>query len=436
MNNNNSSPRRSARLCRPTTRYDPIQPSGRNQRRRRRGNQLPPTEQDLFNDATINNTIPTRILRRSRRLNSQQQPQQQQQINTEQTTSHGLPVSPSSLLRNVLEAPSRVTGPAMLADVITQAVVNAYRDRRNNNNSNNNNTSTTTTENNNNNNNTNENNNNSNSNDLSVSTSTPVPAPAFDPSLLDITPDANSEENSFFRFVRLPLHVPSNDTSEIVMPMFIVGYRTQQEVTSTPPEHLQQPDQEQQTQEQVHILPPQTQLPQEETVVIGDGGETQEEEGRGGNGSGAGRRTLRRSQRIREIRRRQQQREDEERENNNNRRYTVSRWIIYFISGMDNPNYDDLVAAWQAEHRNTGLTIEQIHANAPQQPFSAQIANTLIGGSEQCHVCLEKFELLENVRVLPCQHGFHQECIDKWLMEAQNRCPLCRNAVVPLSSLL
>ncbi|KAG2224793.1 hypothetical protein INT45_005317 [Circinella minor] len=440
MNNNNSSPRRSARLCRPTTRYDPIERSGRNQRRRRRGNQPPPTEQrDLFNDATINNTIPTRILRRSRRLNPQQQPQQQQQIHTEQTTSHGLPVSPSSLLRNVLEAPSRVTGPAMLADVITQAVVNAYRDRRNNNNNNNNNTnnnntSTTTIENNNNNT-TNENNNNNNSNDLSVSTSTPVPAPAFDPSLLDITPDANSEENSFFRFVRLPLHVPSNDTSEIVMPMFIVGYRTQQEVTSTPPEHLQQPDQEQQTQEQVHILPPQTQLPQEETVVIGGAGEGQEE-GRGGNGSGGGRGTLRRSQRIREIRRRQQQREDEERENNNNRRYTVSRWIIYFISGMDNPNYDDLVAAWQAEHRNTGLTIEQIHANAPQQPFSTQIANTLIGGSEQCHVCLEKFELLENVRVLPCQHGFHQECIDKWLMEAQNRCPLCRNAVVPLSSLL
>ncbi|KAI9258059.1 hypothetical protein BDA99DRAFT_539075 [Phascolomyces articulosus] len=421
-NNNNNTPRRSSRLCRSATRYDPM---NRNGRQRNQDHHSQQTEEPVRTSIRT----PSRPLRRSRRLNpepqqqeiSEQQQQQQQALN-------GLPVSPSSLLRNVLEVPSRVTGPAMLADVITQAVVNAYRDRRNNNNNNNSSTATTnTTENNDNNNRNNNNNGNNNDNDVSVSTSPPMPTPAFDPSLLDITPDANSEENSFFRFVRLPLLVPSDTSSEVVMPMFIVGYRTQQEVTSTPPEHLQH-------QHHHHSQGPTTSPTS--TTVEGRGGEgTAMMDGEGGLGTTTTTTTdhppLRRSQRLREL----QQRRQEEEARNDHRRYTVSRWIIYFISGMDHPNYDDLVAAWQADHRNTGITVEQIDTCAPQQPFSHEMIATLIGASEQCHVCLEKFELLENVRILPCKHGFHQECIDKWLMEAQNRCPLCRNTVVPASLL-
>ncbi|KAE8712561.1 putative xyloglucan endotransglucosylase/hydrolase protein 26 [Hibiscus syriacus] len=53
-------------------------------------------------------------------------------------------------------------------------------------------------------------------------------------------------------------------------------------------------------------------------------------------------------------------------------------------------------------------------------------------GSKQgleCAVCLSKFEDVEIVRLLPkCKHGFHFDCIDKWL-EKHSSCPLCRQKV-------
>ncbi|GMI94831.1 Arabidopsis Toxicos en Levadura 42 [Hibiscus trionum] len=53
-------------------------------------------------------------------------------------------------------------------------------------------------------------------------------------------------------------------------------------------------------------------------------------------------------------------------------------------------------------------------------------------GSKQgleCAVCLSKFEDIEILRLLPkCKHGFHIDCIDKWL-EKHSSCPLCRQKV-------
>ncbi|KAL4319196.1 hypothetical protein GQ457_18G000960 [Hibiscus cannabinus] len=53
-------------------------------------------------------------------------------------------------------------------------------------------------------------------------------------------------------------------------------------------------------------------------------------------------------------------------------------------------------------------------------------------GSKQgleCAVCLSKFEDVEILRLLPkCKHGFHIDCIDKWL-EKHSSCPLCRQKV-------
>ena len=43
----------------------------------------------------------------------------------------------------------------------------------------------------------------------------------------------------------------------------------------------------------------------------------------------------------------------------------------------------------------------------------------------QCIICMEEFENNENVKLLPCDHIFHKNCIKQWLLK-QKTCPFCK----------
>lgn len=59
------------------------------------------------------------------------------------------------------------------------------------------------------------------------------------------------------------------------------------------------------------------------------------------------------------------------------------------------------------------------------------------GGSSTttCSICCDDFEVEDPVRVLPCQHRYHLECIDKWLLSCTDftrppACPLCNAELI------
>lgn len=67
-----------------------------------------------------------------------------------------------------------------------------------------------------------------------------------------------------------------------------------------------------------------------------------------------------------------------------------------------------------------GITSTKI----PQLP-SYKFDHETHNGETTCSICLGDFETGETLRVLPCKHEFHAECIDTWFKE-KITCPLCR----------
>ncbi|KAJ3682966.1 hypothetical protein LUZ60_013193 [Juncus effusus] len=54
-----------------------------------------------------------------------------------------------------------------------------------------------------------------------------------------------------------------------------------------------------------------------------------------------------------------------------------------------------------------------------------KMARVKIEEITSCPVCMEEFAVGEEVRQMPCNHSFHQECILSWL-EMHSTCPVCR----------
>lgn len=68
-----------------------------------------------------------------------------------------------------------------------------------------------------------------------------------------------------------------------------------------------------------------------------------------------------------------------------------------------------------------GAGQEMINA-LPVIEYSPELVDS--GCGTGCAVCLSDFEWDDSLRRLPCGHGFHKACIDKWL-KRNKVCPLC-----------
>lgn len=76
-----------------------------------------------------------------------------------------------------------------------------------------------------------------------------------------------------------------------------------------------------------------------------------------------------------------------------------------------------------------GISKDAIQDEISRLPLQKYTEN--IGFSE-CPICLDTFQINEDVRVLSCKHCFHKNCIDSWL-RSMLKCPICRNSVTRLA---
>lgn len=64
---------------------------------------------------------------------------------------------------------------------------------------------------------------------------------------------------------------------------------------------------------------------------------------------------------------------------------------------------------------------------APKQPATPAESKHEVApdaGNFSCPICTDDFIKGQDLRVLPCAHQFHPECIDPWLVNVSGTCPL------------
>lgn len=64
----------------------------------------------------------------------------------------------------------------------------------------------------------------------------------------------------------------------------------------------------------------------------------------------------------------------------------------------------------------------------PSVPY-LRLASSLASPEQDCVICFEPFTQTAICRVLPCNHFYHAECIDVWLIKYSNRCPYCQTQI-------
>jgi hypothetical protein len=105
-------------------------------------------------------------------------------------------------------------------------------------------------------------------------------------------------------------------------------------------------------------------------------------------------------------------------------------WLfIYAYAILQSMQYTDpyLLLQQQYESHHLPLTLQEpllsgisYHALA-----SLEVREIVLETDQCCAVCIEAIRAGECVRVLPCQHHFHLQCIDYWLLR-NSACPLCK----------
>jgi hypothetical protein len=107
----------------------------------------------------------------------------------------------------------------------------------------------------------------------------------------------------------------------------------------------------------------------------------------------------------------------------------------------DNPTYEDLLNLQEliGQVKPQVVSTDELHKHDDQlfelklidegfTPTSKHEIWRIPSVQERCQICLTDYENNEIIRKLSsCNHFYHKDCVDTWLLKGMNNCPLCRS---------
>ncbi|KAK9039110.1 hypothetical protein V6N11_023947 [Hibiscus sabdariffa] len=90
-------------------------------------------------------------------------------------------------------------------------------------------------------------------------------------------------------------------------------------------------------------------------------------------------------------------------------------------SSLDSVVYHDELSLY---HAASEIYIEEYRSRIPTIRFDD--LHSREQAEYDCPVCRCSFEPESEIDLLPCNHLFHKDCLEKWLRYLRGTCPLCR----------
>ncbi|KAK9013291.1 hypothetical protein V6N11_041305 [Hibiscus sabdariffa] len=90
-------------------------------------------------------------------------------------------------------------------------------------------------------------------------------------------------------------------------------------------------------------------------------------------------------------------------------------------TSLDSVVYHDELSLY---HAASEIYIEEYRSRIPTIRFDDLHSHE--PPEYDCPVCRCSFEPESEIDLLPCNHLFHKECLEKWLRYLRGTCPLCR----------
>lgn len=115
---------------------------------------------------------------------------------------------------------------------------------------------------------------------------------------------------------------------------------------------------------------------------------------------------------------------DETIENFNNNLNTLVDFLNILID--TNVESEESIPIVDEEIQNETITLEQFNSIPCQRFSELKLENKC---SENCSICQESYKNEDNIVQLKCNHIFHKECLENWLLNYNCVCPICRRKI-------